>query len=156
MAIRDPAPDDRLQSTLMIEKSYYEEHDILHAKCKYPICADYLSNRVGRAISSRRQYLSYQELHHEKLAKNVELIGLEQPSTEHTSSGTELTTILNTHSGMFTTFKEDDEFSMPSYATSVNATVRVPPLPDKAHDNEWFECPLCYRIVAIDNEVAWK
>ncbi|KAJ4347966.1 uncharacterized protein N0V89_009338 [Didymosphaeria variabile] len=86
MAIRDPAPDDRLQKTITVDKSYFEDYDILHAKTKFPDCAEYLTERLGRAISGRRQYFSYRELHHQKLAKKAELIGLEQPRTEHTSN----------------------------------------------------------------------
>ncbi|KAF2443726.1 hypothetical protein P171DRAFT_522225 [Karstenula rhodostoma CBS 690.94] len=91
MTIRNPVSDDRLQRTITVDKSYYEEHDILHTRAKYPDCADYLTERLGRAISARRQYLSYRELHHQKLAKDVDLIGLEHTRTECTSNSTEAT-----------------------------------------------------------------
>jgi hypothetical protein len=38
-------------------------------------------NRLGRAISGRRQYHSYREAHHQKVAKSIEKIGFEVPRT---------------------------------------------------------------------------
>jgi hypothetical protein len=154
MAIRDPVSDNRLRKTIIVDKSHFEQHDILHTRAKYPDCANYLAERLGRAISGRRQYLSYRELHHQKLTKNVELIGLEHPRTEHTSNSTEATTIARTED--FNVLDEDDSMSQTSYATSVNATIRVPPIPKEARGEQHFECPLCFMIVSIHTTVAWK
>ncbi|KAL1601483.1 hypothetical protein SLS60_006398 [Paraconiothyrium brasiliense] len=156
MAIRDPASDDRLQRTITVDKSYFEDYDILHAKTKFPDCAEYLSQRLGRAISGRRQYLSYRELHHQKLAKKAELIGLEQPRTEHTTNSTEASPLPVARSNSLDVLDEDDTLSQTSYATSVNATIRVPPLPKQAREHEHFECPLCFMIVSIHTKAAWK
>jgi hypothetical protein len=81
MAIRDPAPTNQSTRTISADKSYFEPHDILHVQAKYPDAAGYLSERLGRAISARRQYLSYREEHHQKLAKHVEKVGFEEPTT---------------------------------------------------------------------------
>lgn len=81
MAIRDPAPTSQSTRTLTIDKSYFEQHDVFHVQAKYPLCPDYLAIRLGRALSSRRQYLSYREEHHSKLVKGSEEIGLDEPRT---------------------------------------------------------------------------
>ncbi|KAJ4289654.1 hypothetical protein N0V90_010983 [Kalmusia sp. IMI 367209] len=155
MAIRDPVPDSRVHGTITVDKSHFEEHDIQHARAKYPECAVYLSERLGRAISGRRQYLSYREQHHQKLAKNVELIGIEQARTEHTTNSTEATPIPTARTNSFDVF-DDDSLSQTSYATSVNATIRVPSLPKEAREQSHFECPLCFMIVSIHTTAAWN
>ena len=156
MAIRDPAPDDRLRGTIAIDKSYFEEHDIMHTRAKYPHCPEYLTKRLGRAISGRRQYFSYREQHHQKLSKKVERIGFEQPRTENTSNSTEATPLPISKETHVSMGGDDDSVSQTSYATSVNATIRVPSLPKKAQENQHFECPLCYNIVSIRTPAAWK
>ncbi|KAF1979278.1 hypothetical protein BU23DRAFT_441216, partial [Bimuria novae-zelandiae CBS 107.79] len=156
MAIRDPAPDDRLHGTITVDKSYFEKHDILHTKSKYPSCAEYLAERLGRVISGRRQYLNYREQHHQKLAKNVELVGLEQPRTENTSDSTEVTPMPIARSNSANMAGDDDVLSQTSYATSVNATIRVSPMPKEAHEKQHFECPLCFIIVYVHTTAAWK
>lgn len=65
----------------MIDKSYFEVHDIAHVQSKYPDCTDCLTERLGRAISGRRQYLSYREEHNMKLSKGIEKVGLETLGT---------------------------------------------------------------------------
>ena len=156
MAIRDPAPIDQSRSIITVDKSYFEEHDILHAKEKFPGCADYLTDRLGRAISGRRQYLSYREEHHQKLAKNVDLIGFEEPRTEHTSNSTQAAPIPKARTNSFDMLDGDDTLSQTSYATSVNAAIRVPPLPKEAREEEHFECPICFMIVSIHTTAGWK
>lgn len=159
MAIRDPAPESQLGGTITVDKSYFEEHDILHAQAKFPGCSDYLTERFGRAISGRRQYLSYRETHHQKLSKNVELIGFEQARTEHTTNSTEATPLpqVGTSSADVVDVQDsEDALSQTSYATSVNATIRVPPLPKEARTQDHFECPLCFMIVSIHTSAGWK
>lgn len=63
MAVREPAPESQHRSMITVDKSYFEEHDIMHVKEKFPGCANDLAERLGRAISGRRQYLSYREEH---------------------------------------------------------------------------------------------
>jgi hypothetical protein len=156
MAIRDPAPDNQLRSTITIDKSYFEEHDILHVKAKFNQ-EGYLADRLGRAISGRRQYLTYRETHHQKLAKNIEKIGFEDPRTEHTTNSTEATPLPNVDASDDTLIMDHgDALSHTSYATSINATIRVPSLPKEARSQEHYECPLCFMIVSIHSIAAWK
>ncbi|RYP18216.1 hypothetical protein DL765_004073 [Monosporascus sp. GIB2] len=150
MSIRDPAPNDQSRSIITVDKSHFEEYDMQHAKAKYPGCAGYLVERLGRANSGRRQYLSYREEHHQKLAKDADLIGLEAPRTEHTSNSTEATSMPTAELNI------DDALSQTSYAASENAAIRVPPLPKEAHEKEHYECPICFMIVSIHTAAGWK
>lgn len=81
MAIRNPAPSSQIESAITIDKSVYKQHDISHVQEKFPHCARFLTERLGRANSARRQYLAYREEHHKKLTKDVEKIGLEDSKT---------------------------------------------------------------------------
>ena len=157
MAIRDPAPNTQLRNFITVNKSYFETYDILHVQSKFPQAEIYLTERLGRAMTGRRRYLTYREEHHQKLAKNVEEIGHEEPRTEHTTNSTQASLLPvakdKTESVIDDSF---DILSQTSHATSVNATIRVPPLPKKATDNEQWECPFCYFMVSIHTTAGWK
>jgi hypothetical protein len=156
-ALRDPAPNTQLRNFITVDKSYFETYDIPHVQSKFPQAEVYLTERLGRAMTGRRRYLAYREEHHQKLTKHVEEIGYEEPRTEHTTNSTEasLLPLANAKTGSVI----DDGFdnlSQTSHATSVNATIRVPPLPKKAWDNEQWECSFCYHMVSIHTMAGWK
>lgn len=156
MALRDPAPNSQSRSIITLDKSIYETYDVNHVEAKFPSRNDFLTNRLGRAVSGRRQYLTYREEHHLKLAKNVEKIGFEEPRTEHTTNSTEASPIPRASTNSENVMDGDDALSQTSYATSVNATIRVPPLPKEAREKDHFECPLCFMIVSIHTTAGWK
>ncbi|KAJ4369653.1 hypothetical protein N0V83_005415 [Neocucurbitaria cava] len=155
MAIRDPAPNSQSKSTITIDKTFYEQHDIQHVREKFQGVPDYLTERLGRAISGRRQYLTYREEHHQKLTKDIEKIGFEKPTTEFTTNSTEATPLpgIERSNSINVLDEGDDAASQTSYATSVNATIRVPPLPKEARNKEFFECPLSDRL--YDSRKSW-
>jgi hypothetical protein len=152
MAIREPAPNSQSRS---IDKSHFERHDVLHVQAKFPTAPEYLTERLGRAISSRRQYLTYREVHHQKLAKDIDKLGYEAARTEFTTNSTEATRLQRTDS-LNILDDGDDTTSQTSYATSVNATMRPPNLPREAREKEHYNCPLCFALVAIHTTSAWK
>jgi hypothetical protein len=158
MAIRNPAPNSQSMSIITIDKSFYEQHDIQHVKEKFPNAPHYLVERLGRALSARRQYLSYREEHHQKLTKNIEKLGFEKAATEFTTNSTEATPIprVERSRSLHVLDEGDDAASQTSYATSVNATIRVPSLPREARDKDFFECPLCFLLVSIHTAAGWK
>lgn len=63
---------DRLLRSSKIDVSYYEPFDVQHAKNKFPSADNSLIERLGKAISRRRQYLKYREQHHEKLENPIQ------------------------------------------------------------------------------------
>lgn len=152
MAIREPAPNRQARS---IDKSHFEQHDMWHVQAKFPDAPQYLTERLGRAISSRRQYLTYREVHHDKLRKGIEKLGVEAATTEFTNNSTEATELHKTDS-LAMTDDFDDSASVTSYATSVNATLRAPGLPKEAQEKDHYSCPLCFALIAIHTTAAWK
>ncbi|KAF1829056.1 hypothetical protein BDW02DRAFT_561926 [Decorospora gaudefroyi] len=158
IAIRNPAPNSQSMSTITIDKSFFEQHDIQHVQEKFPKAPHFLVERLGRALSARRQYLTYREEHHQKMTKNIERIGHEKATTEFTTNSTEATPLprIERATSMNLLDEGDDVASQTSYATSVNATIRVPPLPREARNKDFFECPLCFLLVSIPTPAGWK
>lgn len=158
VAIRDPAPNNQSKSPLIVDKSFFVPHDIQHVHEKFPNCPEYLIERLGRAISGRRQYLSYRETHQQKLAKSIEKIGSEKPMTEFTTNSTEATPlpVIERVNSLNIVDEGDDTASQTSYATSVNAAIKIPALPKAARDGDYFECPLCFLLVSINSHAEWK
>lgn len=158
MAIRNPAKTDQLTSGSSIDKSMYKAFDLEHVRNKFPKCPEYLRERLGQAITARRRYLSYREEHHKKLAKNAENIGLDTNMSDTMTNSTQATQMRGTEkaNGLSVSEEDWDSASQTSYATSVNATIKVPSLPKEAHEKEFFECPLCFLLVSIHDTNSWK
>lgn len=152
MAIREPALTSESRS---IDMSHFEQHDVLHVQTKFAHAPQYLAERLGRAISSRRQSLTYRESHHDKLVKGIDKLGLEAARTELTTNSTEASELQQTYD-LNMVDDLDDSTSQTSYATSVNATVRAPRLPREAREKEHYKCPICFVMVAIHTAGAWK
>jgi hypothetical protein len=159
MAIREPAPNRQARS---IDKSYHEPYDVQHVQSKFGDSVPYLTERLGRATSSRRQYLAYREKHYQKLSKGIEKLGLEESRTEHTANSTEATDIpqsdcTGTGSPNHTPLDDGDEvLSQTSYAPSLKDAIRTPRLPKESLRDEPYECPLCFSLIAIHTSAAWK
>ncbi|CAK7229615.1 hypothetical protein SBRCBS47491_007310 [Sporothrix bragantina] len=75
VAIRNPAPHDRFRAAYETDTSSYEPFDILHVHDKFSGMDKIIIERLGRAISLRRQYFKYREAHHMKLAEGLEALG---------------------------------------------------------------------------------
>ena len=78
IAIQSPAPKKRLHKIALIDVSYFTEWDIKHIDEKFSSTngenfriAKYLSGRLGKANTRRRQLLKYYEAHHDKIAKHI-------------------------------------------------------------------------------------
>lgn len=72
MAIRNPAPHDQFKESAHFKVSHFEHFDKEHVRAKFPDAEEYLLIRLGKAISRRRQYLSYREEHRQKLGQGLE------------------------------------------------------------------------------------
>lgn len=57
VVVRNPAPHDRLKEPTTIDTSYYELHDVRHVRDKFPLAKEYLSLRLGKAISLEESIL---------------------------------------------------------------------------------------------------
>ena len=68
IALRSPAPHDRLVKSASIDVGHFEFFDIQHVMNKFPKADRTLAERLGLAISKRRRQLIYRENHHYKLS----------------------------------------------------------------------------------------
>lgn len=60
---------NRYEKCSDIDTSFFEPFDIEYVKQKCPAAEDFLLQRLGKAISRRRRWLKYRELHAVKLAQ---------------------------------------------------------------------------------------
>jgi len=100
IAIRNPAPRDKLEKCSKIDMSNFRSFDIAlvrHLSDKTTQIPEYLIERLGNANNTRRQLLEYHKLHHEKIAapgaqkyvvpevEERDNRRYERPETEHTN-----------------------------------------------------------------------
>ena len=166
MAIRNPAPHDQFMESGQINTSYFESFDIGHVQAKFPDAEGYLVNRLGKAISRRRQYLKYRDEHHKKLAQGIEdvIVSTKTAPTEINPESTVASSIPldikapTTYIDLDEDVYSEDGLSQTSYATSANESTDngPPPIPKEAQDGKPFECPLCFMIISIRNSHSWK
>ncbi|TDZ25340.1 hypothetical protein Cob_v001511 [Colletotrichum orbiculare MAFF 240422] len=161
VSIRNPAPHDRFIASAPVETSAYEQYDIQHVYNKFDEIPEYLAERLGKAISRRRQYFKYREAHHLKIASGLCSHG-DSSKTEIIPS-TQASSIPNDKKQEHSRDASGDDAlsdagnSQTSYATSVAnpKTLKVPPMPDEALKGP-FQCPFCFMIIAARNTGAWK
>ena len=155
VTVRNPTPHDRYIKVHEIDTSFFEPYDIQHVKGRYPKAPEYLAVRIGKAISRRRQYFKYRELHGAKIAQNLDAENTETTLSETTASGynkkpTSQRSETASISGMTET----------SYATSAGSlrgnSARMPSMPKAAANGQYFECPYCYMIDSVKDTHAWR
>uniref|UniRef100_A0A0D2XP58 C2H2-type domain-containing protein n=1 Tax=Fusarium oxysporum (strain Fo5176) TaxID=660025 RepID=A0A0D2XP58_FUSOF len=73
VSIHNPSPHDRFKKACLTDTSGYEPFDVQHVCNKLSKAPKPIAERLGKAISRRRQYFKYRELHHDKLASGLEL-----------------------------------------------------------------------------------
>ncbi len=163
MAIRNPAPHDRYIKTQSVDTSHFETYDIRHVRSKFDKIEPWLADRLGKAISSRRQYFKYRQSHHEKLAQGLDLDADKNLEAETVASSIP-TQLKDDHAGSSQArllIHDDDGsdagMSQTSYATSTGGLARltIPPLPDEAHARP-FQCCFCYTMIVARDRATWK
>lgn len=167
---------------------YDDKYDTNHVREKFPALEkgkEWLIARLGKAITTRRQYLRYCREHHLKLARQAEetleqedaykealapmatraltaagLSSLSKPTS--TLAPTQASTLMMLNPGQ--TVEEDsseEAQSQTSYATSheedpSSSKLHVVPLEEVSKGLKHFECPYCFQIQAITTQKAWK
>ncbi|KAL6914674.1 hypothetical protein FSST1_012434 [Fusarium sambucinum] len=158
VAIRNPAPHDRFAASVPVEASHYEPFDIQHVKDKFGEIEPFLADRLGKAISRRRQYFKYRESHNLKLKQGLDL--LEHNDVESTVASS---LPLQAKAAGFNLEAIDEDGASESGFTQTSLTsskadtekLRVPPLPREAEYGP-FECPFCYLMITASSTIAWK
>jgi hypothetical protein len=163
-------------------------YDVNHVRQKFPCLGkgkEWLVTRLGKAITTRRQYLRYCREHHQKIAKEPEDIPAQGKSDKdtiapattgaHTAGGfsglskptstlapTQASTLLMLNPGQTLDEEPPNEVqSHTSYATSYeedssNNNLHVAALEDISKGLKHFECPYCFQIQSITTQKAWK
>ena len=190
--IRNNTNRDRYaKATIASRGDPIQDHfDIQHVREKFPALEakgkEWLINRLGKAITQRRQYLKYCREHHQKtsvdlitpklesLQKDAEVTPMQGATKAHTVSGMSAlskppstlaqtqasTLILNSSQNVEEEVPEDSQ-SQTSYATSneedsSSSVLHVVQLEDVSKGLDHFECPYCWQILAITTQRAWK
>lgn len=168
VTMRNPAPHDQFRSRAgegILDS--YEKWDIQHVQEKFSNLDSTVAQRLGKALTRRRQYLRYRLQHHNLLSEGIgmdedtarsEADGrstiasslpdhLKDPAWERGPARTDLLDMEDTGS----------EISQTSY-TSSNANsgnLRVPPIPEEYIKGP-FLCPFCHMLVSIGSRHDWK
>ena len=152
MSVRDSTWRNRYNKSANIDTTYFERFDVDHVRQKYPVAQNFIIDRLGKALSRRRQFLRYRELHAAKLAHAVDGKDTATAPSETTASGfRDPVTVMAS--------KEiDDLQSETSYATSVGrpTSARIPSMPKEAANEQPFECPFCHTIEIVKDTHAWR
>ncbi|KAH7483827.1 hypothetical protein FOMA001_g7273 [Fusarium oxysporum f. sp. matthiolae] len=158
VSIHNPSPHDRFKKACLTDTSGYEPFDVQHVCNKLSKAPKSIAERLGKAISRRRQYFKYRELHHDKLASDLELDDKDQIQSTVASS---LPKKLSVNEPISLEENVDDASdagrSQTSWATSAANPERrkIPALPAGA-ENGPFECPFCFMMVSIASRNHWK
>jgi len=149
MSVRNPAGTQRYIKSAHIDTSFYEPYDLKYVEQKFPSAKGYLVERLGKAISRRRQYLKYRETHAAKMAQR-----LDEENTTTVRSETTATALL-----VQSDLQEDSRSvsSESSYATSTGSAhkARMPSMPKDARAGLPFECPYFRTIEFVKSTHAW-
>lgn len=187
--IRKFAPKERRQRAAEKAESFISQTDEIYIRDRYPAVERQgrgdLVIRLGLANAHRRQYFMYCREHNDRLSrtgaaedgKEVESRARDQMSRQGfvTTAGhrersflttTEATDLLagNEASGELPKFLQTEPASsLVSYATTIDKSAdngtAFPPLPSDAHNNSFFLCPYCRKIVKLnpnDKEKHWR
>ncbi|KFA54857.1 hypothetical protein S40293_10134 [Stachybotrys chartarum IBT 40293] len=155
MSIRNPAPHDRFKQSTITDTTHFQLFDVQHVRTKYPSASDVLVQRLGTAISRRRQYFRYRDLRRQKMASGLD--------PWDTNDGLQSTVASSSPEQMKMPHIDindnisDSAPSQTSLATTIpnGARPKMPALPEAAQQGP-FECPLCFMMVFITTGRAWK
>jgi hypothetical protein len=182
MAIRKPTPRGRYEVSASKEP-IPDKFDISHVWERYPHARStpWLIERLGKAITRRREYLRYRQQHRINLARLEDIDSSVDEAVRHETAtkvtpsqrssayaSTHATTLVQ--AAMVVNFDAESEpdtsgVSVTSYATSTSGDteqrIRVPDPPNTDSFGtimygEEFECPYCCTIQIIRDRQQWK
>jgi len=169
-----------------VSAPFSDEFDIHHVWHKFPTLKTkkygWLVERLGKAITQRRQYLHYCRTHHDKTWQDAgskpvpirseqtlsKLPPMLMPSERSdfskptsTLAPTQASTLMLTSGQVIEDEMFDDAQSQTSYATSTDEEstshkLRVIQLEDVSKGLKHFECPYCWQIQATRSQKSWK
>ncbi|KAK2735442.1 hypothetical protein CKAH01_01823 [Colletotrichum kahawae] len=142
ISIKKPTPLDRfaVYSTAHVID---EELGVSHVREKFNGLDNYLSERLGRAMSRRRHYLKTNQSRHMNIVGGFYL----RPCPKDIEGGA-----LSTLSDMY----EDGGAELDSEPLDVSQDdSKIPSIPTELY-NRLFQCPYCLRQVIFQNKDSWE
>lgn len=137
--------------------------------------SEWLIQRLGKAITRRRQYLTYRKEHHDKLAKDwdepakeVVVVDEEEERAPQTLALTKATTYVEAMPAPSTdgietgSFDTDTSYQQTIAGETEDQVLTVPPPPTEAFEGVKFEfghpfqCPYCWTEQNVRGRNAWK
>jgi hypothetical protein len=167
LVIQKPAPHDRFIKSGRFDQSFRQPWDEQHVRDKFPDIPEWLSERLGKANSRRRQFLEYRKAHHERIA-TVEVLNTARDTGDTGTEVSSLPTLAKQHQESWASTtpevlgadnQSDTEISETSYAETVAGehALLVPIMPEAAQGGAVFECPFCFMLIrGIYNRIQWK
>ncbi|KAF5574885.1 hypothetical protein FPCIR_13420 [Fusarium pseudocircinatum] len=149
-ALREPFVDSRTTD----ETSPSEPFDVQHVLSKYPGVDEAIAERLGKALSDRRQlFLGQQSAERSSNRSGGRLA--DEPTLET------LFNQLNLEDLTYQTSEQDDVFDQSSSETSYIASEdlqarQIPPLPQRATEGTPFRCLCCHQMLRGLSETAGK
>ena len=187
MTIRNPTPRDRYANTASLN-TFDASYDVGHVYEKFPHVRSkvWLVDKLGRAITRRREFLRYRKIHREKLGdytmppmdpydarrkityNEVQIptrglmSGLGAHSVSHSQLAlTKATTYVANLNGENMDTGSTAGCSDTSYVTSIaednsDDMRQIPDPPKESANGKPFECSYCFTVLAIKNTKQWK
>lgn len=167
--IRSSANRDDYAKAASRFKGWSSEFDIGHVREKFrsaKYSSEWLVDRLGTAITRRRQFLKYRLQYNDRLRKELN-DGVEAGKTEQMVSSAKPMTFVVGNSPQ--TIRSPGSFgSGTSYQPTILGgdntpdKLSVPPPPASAFPDvpfeygEHFQCPYCFTEQSVENKAAWK
>ena len=165
MNLRNVGGNRRYAKAAKIDVSYFESFDIQFMKQMFPLAEEYLCERLGKAISRRRQFLKYQEEHATKLARGVIPDDDQTVTQSETTASTIRPDPLSGAPGeapreqaAYADADQESMISATSYATipGVANSIKWPSLPKAAESASPYKCPYCHIFIEAHTTSEWR
>ncbi|KXH36710.1 hypothetical protein CSIM01_03104 [Colletotrichum simmondsii] len=158
-SIRTPDPWYGSLSEELIDTSAYEAFDILHVSTEFKGIEAYLAQRLGKALSRRRQYFKYRKALHERHSQPVDD---QACNTTNIQQDTMASSIPNRPQKVsesticydLSVFSSDEFVPLETRANDPTSSP-IPDLPEEALDGP-FECQFCHMRVKTRSYHMWR
>jgi hypothetical protein len=161
VSIRNPAPHDRFKRANWVDKIHFEQFDVAHVREAIPSVATAHAERLGKAITRRRQYFAYRQSHHKKLAHGLEGAPAGEDAAIASTVASSIPQYLKTTESRGLGVIDEDMASETGWTeTTIGSALepgerpKIPPLPDEGYERP-FECPFCYTMISATTTRAW-
>jgi hypothetical protein len=161
MTLRNPSRDDQRRDDPEGFAEAFVNNDTEHVRAKYPAAPEYLTIRLGKTLSKRRQYFRYRREHQRKFHVGLDEVDTgagDLPSTVATSLPKDASDIQNSIHLATGTDETESAYTATSYegTSTGNAILCIPPRPVSAQAGSPFECPICFGIIEAESETSWR